>query len=59
MVNTDDVPEPDCIEERWTKQKKAYKKPSLVEWGSIRDLTGGGLGGYEDAPEFSSGTHPY
>lgn len=28
--------------------KKAYRAPELVEWGSIKDLTAGAIGGKMD-----------
>jgi hypothetical protein len=59
MVCTDNAPKQDQTEEQQAKGKKAYKKPSLVEWGNIRDLTGGGAEGLEDWPiESGTGLHP-
>ncbi len=56
MVHTDNTPKQDRMEERRSKEKKAYQSPSLVEWGDIRDLTQGTDQGLEDVPE--GGTNP-
>ncbi len=37
--------------------KKAYRGPELLEWGSVLDLTQGGMAGGEDG-DFS-GTNPF
>lgn len=35
-------------------EKKLYRKPQLVEWGSVVDLTRGGFAGYTDATSGAS-----
>ena len=39
--------------------KKAYRRPELLEWGSILDLTQGGKGGLDDFPPSATGTQPF
>ena len=42
------------------KQKKAYQTPSLVEWGSIADLTRGDSdGGFTDAEFTGTEFNPF
>lgn len=40
-----------------SSSKKVYREPELVEWGSIMDLTRGGMAGGEDG-DFT-GTNPF
>lgn len=56
MKKNDDLKlEAHGISDKNTADKKFYKSPELHEWGSILELTGGGLAEITDA-DFNGGS---